>query len=68
MLKKGGNNLKYSELEKLIKKTCKIHREGANHTLWINEKTGKIFPVGRHKTQEIPKGTLKAILKDAGLE
>lgn len=60
--------MKYSELEKLIKKTCKIHREGNRHTIWINIETGKTFPVGRHKTQDVPKGTLKSILKDAGLE
>lgn len=60
--------MKYSELEKIIKKTCKVHREGCRHTLWINTETGKIFPVGRHKSQDVPKGTLKSILKDAGLE
>lgn len=60
--------MKYSELEKLIKQTCEIHRNGSNHTIWKNKKTGKTFPISRHKTQEVPKGTLNSILKDAGIE
>ena len=58
----------YSELEKILKKNgCKVLREGRNHCIWISEKTGNQFTVGRHKTQEVPKGTLKSILKAAGL-
>lgn len=61
--------MKYSELEKLLKKNgCKVLRDGANHCLWISEKTQKKFPVSRHKTQEVPPGTLESILKSAGLK
>lgn len=58
----------YGELEKELKKAkCKIFRQGARHTLWIAP-NGKVFPVSRHKTQEVPAGTLKSIKRDAGLE
>lgn len=61
--------MKYSELEKILKNAgCTVYREGGNHRLWHSPITGKIFPVGHHKTQEVPKGTLKRILQAAGLE
>lgn len=61
--------MRYSELIKMLKKAgCTVYREGANHTQWYSPITKKVFPVGRHKTEEIPKGTLKSILRDAGLE
>nr|WP_243025757.1 type II toxin-antitoxin system HicA family toxin [Clostridium sp. AM33-3] len=45
---------------------CYLLRHGTNHDIWHSEITGKNFPVPRHKA-EIPTGTLKNILKDAGL-
>ena len=61
--------MKYSELEKLLKKAgCTVYREGANHTQWYSPITGKIFTVGRHKNQDVKSGTLKAIKKQAGLQ
>lgn len=61
--------MRYSELEKDLKKAgCKVFREGANHTMWYSPITGQCFPVSRHKTEEIPRGTLKSIRKAAGLE
>mgnify|MGYP004675172283 CR=1 FL=1 len=61
--------MKYSELLKLLKKSeCIIIREGGGHTIWKNPATGQIFTVGRHKTEEVPIGTLKSILKAAGLQ
>lgn len=60
--------MKYSELCKLLKKNgCSVHHEGKNHTMW-QAPNGNRFTVPRHKTQEVPKGTLKSIFKDAGLE
>lgn len=60
--------MRYSELEKKLKKGgCKVIREGANHSIWYSPVTGKTFPVSRHKTEEIPTGTLKSIIRDAGL-
>lgn len=61
--------MKYSELEKILKKAgCSIYREGANHTQWYSPITGNIFPVGRHKNQDVKSGTLRAILKQAGIK
>lgn len=60
---------RYSELEKELRKAkCVVVREGANHTMWYSPITGKTFPVSRHKTQEVPAGTLRSIKRDAGLE
>ncbi len=61
--------MRYSELEKQLREAgCEIHREGKSHTMWINPQTGVKFMVPRHKTQEVPIGTLKSIKKSAGLE
>lgn len=61
--------MRYSELEKeLWKLKCSIVRQGANHVIWYSPVTGKTFPVSRHKTEEIPAGTLKSIKQDAGLK
>jgi len=61
--------MKYSELKKLLKKGgCYKHSEGARHENWYSPKTNKIFQVGRHDVQDVKKGTLGKILKDAGLK
>lgn len=61
--------MRYGEVEKLLRKNrCTVIREGANHRMWYSEITQKTFPVSRHKTQEVPKGTLDSILKSAGLK
>lgn len=46
---------------------CTIAREGKGHTIWYSPITGKTFTVGRHKTQDVPIGTYKSIMKSAGL-
>lgn len=61
--------MKYSELKRLLKKYgCYILREGARHETWFSPSTNKKFPVGRHGTEDVPKGTLSSIFKDAGIE
>ncbi|MCI6176644.1 type II toxin-antitoxin system HicA family toxin [bacterium] len=61
--------MRYSELERILKKAgCTVYREGANHTMWYSPITGNKFPVGRHTKEEVPIGTLRNILKSAGLE
>ena len=61
--------MRYSELKKLLKKQgCYIMREGANHEQWYSPITGSTFSIGRHKTEEVKSGTLKSILKAAGVE
>lgn len=61
--------MRYSEVERMLRAAkCRIEREGSNHCIWYSPITGQKFPVSRHKEQEVPKGTLKSILKAAGLE
>ena len=60
--------MRYSELEKELRKIkCTVVRESRNHAIWYSPLTGKTFPVSRHKTEEIPNGTLRSIQRDAGL-
>lgn len=59
----------YGELKRQLKKSgCWIVREGGNHEIWFSPITNKQFPVGRHNTEEIPRGTLLSIKKNAGLQ
>ncbi|MBO7414983.1 MAG: type II toxin-antitoxin system HicA family toxin [Bacteroidaceae bacterium] len=62
--------MKYSELERILKKsgcydTGEVH---AGHPLWINPKTGVKFSVSHHHSQEVASGTLKSILRAAGIK
>ncbi|MCL2086424.1 MAG: type II toxin-antitoxin system HicA family toxin [Oscillospiraceae bacterium] len=61
--------MKYSELKKLLKKNgcCKIS-EGSKHENWVGASRGRVFQVGRHDTEDVKKGTLNRILKDAGIK
>ena len=64
-----GHFMKYSELKKLLRKNgCYKQSEGARHESWYSPKTNKHFQVGRHDVQDVKKGTLSKILKDAGLK
>lgn len=61
--------MKYSELEKLLKQAgCKVDHEGKRHTMWYSPITGQLFPVGRHRTEDVKSGTLRSILTAAGLK
>jgi mRNA interferase HicA len=61
--------MKYSELKKLLRKNdCFLLKEGKRHELWKSSKTGEVFPVGRHDSQDVPAGTLKSILNSAGIQ
>lgn len=59
----------YSELKRHLKKSgCYLLREGGNHEIWYSPITNKQFPVGRHNTEEVRKGTLQNIKEQAGLK
>jgi len=60
--------MKYSELEKLIKKmtNCRFHHQGRRHPIWQNPDTGEFFEMSRHKSEEVAKGTLNDILVKSG--
>jgi predicted RNA binding protein YcfA (HicA-like mRNA interferase family) len=60
--------MKFSELQrKLEKEGWYIERTGKHHVYIHPDKPGAI-PVGKHKSEEVPTGTLNKILKLAGLK
>lgn len=60
--------MKDSELWRMLEKSgCSIYRRGGNHDIWISPKTGKKFPVSRHKTEELKPKTLASIKEKAGI-
>lgn len=61
--------MKASEVKKILREHgCCFYREGSRHEIWISKKTGKKFQVPRHGTQDVPIGTLKSIMRSAGIE
>ncbi|WP_194775448.1 type II toxin-antitoxin system HicA family toxin [Pararhodonellum marinum] len=61
--------MKYSELERKLKKNgCYQVEDEGRHPIWFSPITGKEFQTSHHKSQEVKKGTLNAILKDAGIK
>lgn len=63
-----GEKMKTQELIKLLRKNkCYVLRNGSRHDIGYSELTQRQFAIPRHKA-EIPTGTLKNILKDAGVK
>jgi predicted RNA binding protein YcfA (HicA-like mRNA interferase family) len=60
--------MKYSELEKLLKKHGCYQISNKDHPIWFCPKTNKSFRTSHHKNAEVKKGTLSSILKDAGIK
>ncbi len=59
--------MKGAELIKLLKRyNCYMLRHGTRHDIWFSPITNRQFPVPRHK-DDIKTGTVKSILKDAGI-
>ena len=57
------------ELKRLLRKNGWEFREGTRHTLAIHpDKPGIQIPIPRHKSKDIPAGTLNNILMAAGLK
>ena len=60
--------MKKSELLRILRANrCYFVREGTNHEVWHSDITGCDFPVWRHLGKDIPPGTLRKILKEAGI-
>lgn len=61
--------MRYNELEKLLKKagcySLGVTQNG--HPQWYSPITNRKFKMSHHGKQEVAKGTLKAILKSAGI-
>ncbi len=65
---KGSDDMKRSELLKLLKKHgCKLVRNGSRHDIFYSPITNQEFPVWRHG-KDIPKGTATEIMKQAGIQ
>lgn len=61
--------MKFSELKKILKNNgCYLHEDGSKHEMWYSPITGKKFTVGRHDAEDVKKGTLSGILKQAGIK
>ena len=61
--------MKGSELKRLLEKNkCSITDHRSNHDEWYSPKTKMHFFVPRHDSQEVDTGTLKSILKAAGIK
>lgn len=61
--------MKVSEFRRRIESIgCFVKRHGGRHDIYYSPLTGEIFPVSRHGSEEIPKGTLLSMSKKAGLK
>lgn len=62
--------MKYKELHRILLKAGMIDldEQRAGHPLWLNPKTGEKFTTSNHGMHEVATGTLKSILRSAGLE
>ena len=59
--------MKYSELEKKLRKVGCYPIGNNDHPIWYSPITGNKFKTGHHKSQEVKAGTLLAICKAAGI-
>jgi len=60
--------MKGSELKRLLQsRGCYELKPGKEHDVWFSTITKAKIRVPRHQTQEVPIGTLKNILKQAGI-
>jgi len=60
--------MKYSELERKLRKAG-CYQIGSNrHPFWYSPITGVRFTTGHHKTEEVRPGTLKSIIEQSGVK
>ena len=61
--------MKTSEFIRSLKKQgIKFHSHGTRHDWYINPANGKRAQLPRHKTKELPIGTLNDVLQELGLK
>jgi len=62
------SGFKYREIVNLLKKFgFEFYRQAAgSHEIWYNSKTNRFTTIPNH-TGDMPEGTLRAILKQAGI-
>ena len=70
-VKERETDMKYNELERLLRKAGCYPLKGKQingHPAWYSPKTGKKFATSNHGSLDVKPGTLKQIMKDAGLD
>lgn len=60
--------MKYTELEKKLRKAGCYQIGNGAHPIWYSPNTGQTFATGHHDTHEVNPKTLNKILKAAGLK
>ena len=62
--------MKYNELHKILRENnCSLTgKQRAGHPEWYSPLTGRKFTTCNHGTKEVASGTLKSILRDAGIK
>lgn len=62
--------MKYNELHRILKKNgCyETGKQRAGHPEWYSPTTGRKFTTSNHLSEEVKPGTLKSIIKDAGVK
>lgn len=60
--------MKFSELYRLLESKGWVLKSTSKHHKYVHKDFKFPIPVGKHKSQEVPTGTLNKILKDAGLK
>ena len=62
--------MKYKERHKILRKAgmIELDEQRAGHPLWLNPETGEKFTTSNHGMREVATGTLRSILRSAGLQ
>ena len=60
--------MRVNELKRLLKSYgCHELQPGKEHDVWYSPLSGAKMRIPRHQAKEVPLGTLKSILKQAGI-
>ena len=61
--------LSYREVTSRLRKLgFRFYRQGkGSHELWVRDTDGQVIPVPHHRGKTIRKGTVRAIIREAGL-
>lgn len=62
-------DLSYREVTRRLEKLgFRFHRQGkGSHELWVRDSDGRVIPVPHYRGKNIRKGTVRAIIREAGV-
>ena len=60
--------MKFSELHRLLERDGWYVKRKSGHLIYVHPTKPGTIPVGKHGAKEVPSGTAKNILKQAGLK